>query len=185
MIIYSNPYDTTKSIGKAYNDFIKCIYPENDPWICIQDGDILYLTSRWGMQIEEVTKTTAQGYDLIGCMTNRVGMIHQLHQGRFEENHDIMYHRQIAFEREKTQWAKVIPSNNIIAGYFMLFKYSTWLRVGGFKEGVLDADRQFSNDILRYGGYLGLMPGLYVYHMYRPHRQGRHVAQSDYKHLIK
>src|SRR5690606_25236005 len=61
-IWYSNPYNTSKNIGKALNDFCALV-PDKD-WICLQDGDMLYLTPEWGKQIEDVVKTHGDNFGL-------------------------------------------------------------------------------------------------------------------------
>jgi hypothetical protein len=47
-IFYSNPFDLDKNIGKAYNEYLASINANDDDWIVLQDGDILYLTPDWG-----------------------------------------------------------------------------------------------------------------------------------------
>lgn len=185
MIIYSNPYSTSKNIGKAYNDFINALNVPEDTWIVIQDGDILFLTPDWGALIESVSKSPETfGFSLLGCYTNRVGLLSHLHEGYFSENHDIKHHRRIAMDRKNTYGTSIEPIHNIIAGYFMMFQLHTWRFVGGFAEDVITADVDFSQKVINNGGKLGLIKGLYVYHMYRIHREGRTIAQADHKHLI-
>lgn len=62
-----------------------------------------------------------------------------------------------------------------ISGYCMLFKKSTWKKVGGFKKensqfkggGFFGVDSIFSYDVLSSGGIIGLMEGIYGFHCYR------------------
>lgn len=182
MIIYSNPYNTQKNIGKAYNDFINCLNVPEETWIVIQDGDIIYLDPRWGTLIETVTETTGKEYDLLGCTTNRVGLIDHLAWGEFNDDDQLRVHQNIATARH-SMFYNQIKDTKVVAGYFMLFKYSTWKKVGGFQEDTLAADRNFSHKVLQHGGRLGIMLGLYVFHAYRLHQHGRTNAQQDYKHL--
>lgn len=162
---YSNPYSTEKNIGKALNDFCENV-PDGD-WICLQDGDILYLTSDWGKQIEDVIKKHGQNYGLMGCMTNRLGRAIQ-RIGDMDSNHDILKHYDTAVKMSKQHWAEVedITKKKYIAGMFMLFPKSLWKKVK-FRENTASFDDHFSKDVLKKGYKLGLMKGLYVYHLYR------------------
>lgn len=164
-IYYSNPYNTSKNIGKGLNDFCKLV-PE-DAWICLQDGDMMYLTPDFGVQIEKVIKEYGHNYGLIGCMTNRLGrQIQRI--GDLDNNHDIIKHYEIAVKLSKDNFGVVedITHKRYVAGMFMLFPKSLWNKVK-FKENNIAFDDAFSQDVRRAGYRLGLMKGLYVYHLYR------------------
>lgn len=176
---YSNPYSTEKNIGKALNEF--CALIPDDDWICLQDGDIMYLTPDWGRQIDEVVKTHGNKFKLFGCVTNRLGRPSQRYQGEFSDNHDVKHHYEIAKQLESEHWSEVedITKSKRVAGMFMLFPKSLWNKIK-FKENRIDFDDCFCVDVLRAGGKLGLMKGLYVYHAYRiwanvPHRDRAHL----------
>lgn len=164
-IWYSNPYNTEMNIGKALNEFCELV-PDGD-WICLQDGDILYLTPDWGVQIEEVVKKHGSDFGLIGCMTNRLSRPIQ----RIEElndNHDLKYHYETALKLSKENWAEVenITDKKYIAGMFMLFPKEVWKK-NKFVENSPAFDDYFSRMVRKSGYKLGLMKGLYVYHLYR------------------
>jgi hypothetical protein len=180
---YSNPYSVEKNIGKALNDF--CAMIPDDDFICLQDGDIMYLTSEWGRQIEHVARTAGKRYSLMGCLTNRLGRPIQRYKGEFSENFDIKHHALIAKELETNHWGEVedITRKKRIAGMFMLFPKKLWNRIK-FQENCIDFDDRFCQDILNAKGKLGLMKGLYVFHLYRcfsevPHRDRSHLIKSE------
>jgi len=162
---YSNPFSTEKNIGKALNEFCANV-PDND-WICLQDGDIMYLTSDWGVQIEKVIKQHGEKFGLIGCMTNRLGRDIQ-RIGSMDNDHDILKHYEIAVKLAKEHYAEIddVTKKKYIAGMFMLFPKSVWNKVK-FRENTIGFDDHFSNDVRKKGYKLGLMKGLYVYHFYR------------------
>ena len=165
-IWYSNPYNSDKNIGKALNEFCELV-PDGD-WICLQDGDIAYLTPDWGKQIEEVVRLHGSKYSLFGCLTNRLGRPIQRYKKEFSEDHDIRNHAAIARELSASHFAEVedITDKRYIAGLFMLFPKSLYSRIK-FKENCNYFDDEFSRDVVRAGGKLGLLKGLYVYHLYR------------------
>jgi hypothetical protein len=50
-IFYSNPFDLNKNIGKVYNEYLSSLNANDEDWVVMQDGDILYLTGDWGKRI--------------------------------------------------------------------------------------------------------------------------------------
>lgn len=179
MIINLTPYRLDKNIGKAYNEQIERLNLKDDDWIIINDRDILYLTPTYFDIITQVSKQT--DYELLGAMTNRVGIEPLLHDN-FSNDHNILNHIEIALEREKTHKYD-IKEVDLIAGYFMMFKYGTWKKYGGFKERVLNADIMFCKKIKTFRGKIGVMKGLYVYHAYRPEYENIEKAKESFVHL--
>lgn len=179
-IFYSNPFSTEKNIGKAYNEF--CESCPDDAWICLQDGDMMYLTPDWGKQIEDVILKHGNKYQLYGCVTNRLGRNIQIADGVDYDNHDIKYHTQKAFEIKDMFYGQVedITKKRYIAGLFMIFHKSTWQK-HKFEENTPYFDDYFSKKITQANGKLGLIKGLYVYHQYRIWSDNPKV---DNKHLI-
>lgn len=163
---YSNPYSTDKNIGKALNEFCATV-PATD-WICLQDGDMMYLTPDWGVQIDQVIKKYGDKYSLFGCVTNRLGRDIQRHNKEFSNNHDMQHHFKLAEEIKSKHWCEVedITNRKYIAGMFMLFPKTLWNKIK-FKENSPAFDDYFSKEVVKKGGKLGLMKGLYVYHLYR------------------
>lgn len=162
---YSNPFSVEKNIGKALNEFCELV-PDGD-WICLQDGDMMYLTPDWGKQIHDAIKLHGSKFGLIGCVTNRLGRPIQ-RIGEMDNDHNILNHYQTAIQLSKEHYAVVddVTKKKYIAGMFMLFPKEVWKRVK-FAENNIAFDDQFSQDVRRKGYKLGLMKGLYVYHAYR------------------
>ncbi|HET8838039.1 MAG TPA: glycosyltransferase family A protein [Flavobacteriaceae bacterium] len=179
-ISYSNPFSTEKNIGRAYNEFCESVPDGN--WICLQDGDIIYLTPDWGVQIEQAINAYGNKFSLIGCLTNRLGRAIQLADGVDYNNHDMKYHHKIARQIAKENFGKVedITKKRYIAGMFMLFPKTTWEK-HKFSENDAAFDDTFSKAIIKGGGKLGLMTGLYVYHSYRIWSD---TPRHDRKHLL-
>lgn len=183
-IRYITPFSTERSkqgypnIGKAYNEAISEL--PDDCYVCLRDGDTMFLTSDWGQQIHDIIEAN-QEYDLIGCMTNRVSVKDQLPMGRFSDVPDIGVHVGIAEMLRYDGETSVFPAK-LIAGLCMIFHKSVWTKAGGFPENDITFDRVFCDKVLRKGGNIGIAKGLYVFHLYR---WGSAKPQSDIKHLIK
>lgn len=165
-IHYITPYSTIKNYGGEFNDRISEL--PNDSWICLRDGDTMFLNHDWGKQIQDVIIKHGDKYQLIGCMTNRVNRRHQLVNGIFNSDWDIQHHYSISKVLHENDYDTVIDvtSKSRLAGLFMLFHKSTWEKCK-FVENNRRFDDLFCRDIINKGGKLGLMKGLYLFHWYR------------------
>lgn len=176
MIHYFTPYDPQKRIGFAHNEAVKQI---NDPnaWICLRDADTMFLTPDFGNIIEKAIEAHGNDYQLFGCLTNRLGVSHQLYDGLIA-NSDMTYHIDIA---EQCKGNNSVKECYLVAGMFLLFQKKTWIKAGGFKPSI-HFDRDFSNDIIKSGGRLGIIQSVYLFHLYR---WGCNVnPQYQYQHLL-
>lgn len=162
-ISYLTPYSQSKNFGQELNERIS---DQKTDWICLTDSDACFLTPRYGNQIYEVCQTTE--FDLIGCITNRLGRPIQRHTLEMCNNWDMSEHYKRAKQRELEHWGVVddITDLKFVAGMFMLFRKSLWDQIK-FKENCITWDDQFSSDVRSIGGKLGLMKGLYMFHFYR------------------
>lgn len=164
---YFTPGRGDKNLGRAYNDH--CAQAGPGDWICMRDGDTMFLNSFWPKQIEDIILRNGGRYPLISCMTNRLGIKEQLPYG-FSEERDIMVHSARAEERYDKYYDEVIPVNTQTAGLFMLFPQRTWAKVK-FKEGLTNGgtfiDYSFAEEVMRKLGGLGIANGIYLFHFYR------------------
>lgn len=178
---YISPYRTDKNIGKAINDAIVQLNPDDDDWIVHVDQDVCFLRPDSKKQIEEILSTT--DYRLLGAMTNRLTGKHQLYNGKISDNDSIRYHGNIATELHNKYYGQVERIyRNPIAGMLMCFRYCDWRSIGGFKENNIWFDSKFSDDFITKGCNLGVMKGVYVFHLYRlwskdPYSEVKHLQQ--------
>lgn len=163
-IFYSNPYRSDKNIGKAYNDFIKSLQAEDNDWVVIQDGDMMYLTPDWGRRIEDALALDGEKFGLVGCYTNRLNSKNQLHKNTFSEETDICKHYEIALTYNQDG---IEPFKHIVAGLWMAFQIKTWKKLGGFTENNISCDAIFNAKVRDAGMKVGLIRSLYVFHLYR------------------
>lgn len=180
-VFYSTPFRTDKNIGKANNDFITLL--PDDAWICITDADAMFLRPDFGKCIEEIINNTS--FDLIGCVTNRLGGLHQLYKNEFSEDFNVLNHYNIANELWELNGSKTEPTTGV-AGLCMIFSKATWKKAGGFRENSITCDTEFNKSVVRSSGKVGLATGLYMFHAYRIHEagNGRVKAQQSIKHLL-
>lgn len=165
------------NIGLEYNTVINEL--PDDCWVVLTDQDVLFLTSDTANHIKEIIEANPE-YDLITCVTNRLGVKEQLINGQFMEG-DISHQIKVA----KTSWqdhgTTVIPTR-LAAGLCMIFRKSLWQNVGGFPEFDITFDRVFSQKVIKSGGKIGISKGLYIFHLYRYQEKN---PQNSIKHLTK
>lgn len=166
MIYFFTPYSWEKNIGQAYNQYIRLV-PNDDDYICLMDGDIMFLTADFGDHLQNIVNKYPEA-SLFTCLTNRVGNRGQCYRGDMSENFDVKFHEAIAKDLQARNYFLVSPVNRVISGHLLLFKKKVWREVGGFFEkGILKVDNDFSRKVLLKRGIIYLMEGVYVFHKYR------------------
>lgn len=178
-IHYSTPFSNEKNIGKAYNEFCENV-PDGE-WICLRDGDTLFLRSDWGNQIESIINTHGDEFKLIGCVTNRLRATHQLYRNTFSNDGDINNHITIA-NHLYNSFKDQVEATSYVAGLCMIFNKDTWKNVK-FRENSILFDKQFNSDIReKYRrSKIGIAKGLYLFHLYR---WGEKDPFNSTKHLL-
>jgi hypothetical protein len=156
-----------KDLGAAINMQIELI-PDND-WICLRDGDTMFLHHNWPKQIEDIIKEHGNNFDLIGCKTNRLGCNWLLHGGKASQDPNVLNHYEIAVDLHNKHYSEVDYLDNTLAGFFMLFPKKTWNKTR-FPEGLFHQNKfidfMFSHQVYKWGR-IGLAKGLYIFHFYR------------------
>jgi len=169
------PARSDKNFGKAINQMIEHL-PEDD-WICLRDIDTVPTNHvSFIQQCEDIANKGE--WDLIGCMTNRLGLHYQLIDGRISENTDFLHHMEIGNQLAKDHWADVKPCPASIGGIFMMFSKSLWLKVGKFPEGGIVIKGKFldwwiSDSVRKIRGKIGIAQGIYLWHTYRIGLKGK------------
>jgi hypothetical protein len=180
-IHYLQPYAVDKNIGKAYNEACALI-PSGD-WICITDQDVMFLLPDTKAQINAIVQRDIRNghpYHLYTCVTNRLGEGWQLHNNERSENPDVKHHMDIARMRKFHYGMDVVPYTKAVGGFFMLFNVNVWAATQ-FKENSIHFDTLFADSIRGKGGIVGLMLGVYVFHLYR---FGQPNPEHKSEHLI-
>lgn len=163
-IRYILAYSIDKNFGGAINQAVQDIQ-NDDAWVVLLDGDSMFLTPDYGVRIHDALALEGDKYGLLGCYTNRLNGLHQLHNHRISDDFDVRNHHKIALSYTAVG---IKETNKSIAGMFMCFQKKTWRMVGKFKENDLAFDTLFSRAVRARGMKLGLIKNLYLFHLYRP-----------------
>lgn len=172
-----SPYRQDKNIGLAINEAIKDLRTNENDWIVLTDYDVLFLLPESKSVIIDILRDTE--YDILGAVTNRISMPNQLIPGVFNE-WDILKHIGYARQILDAHGTKVRPVQDILAAFCLCFRVETWRKLGGFQENSIQFDIMFSLAAMRAKMKLGVMEGVYVFHLYRPLSDN---ASMDTKHL--
>ena len=176
MIHFLTPY-SKGNLGEAYNESIAKIDLGEKDWVCLMDGDVMFLNENWGDIIHSYVKDFGEEYGLLTCLTNRIFETSQLYGGKVSPEPNILRHKSIADRLGRLKGSVVETASNI-SGFLMLFPASTICKVGTFKEGILGVDNDFCRRVRESGLKVGVMQTLYMFHFYRLHKN-----ISDKSHL--
>lgn len=179
MIHYISPYSTSKNIGGAINLAIESLVTSDEDWIVHVDQDVMFLLPDSKATIEHILHTT--GFDILGPVTNRLGSPGQILHGFFDVP-DINVHIGLAKELQHAG-DRVVQTPESIAAMVMCFKVKTWKELGRFTENTLNFDLTFCGRAKRNHLKLGIMAGVYVFHLYRLGQPGD--AKNNYSHLLR
>lgn len=179
-IVSIQPWRTDKNLGLANNEEIaKC---NDSDWIVLTDGDSCWVLPDWGTKIEQVIQDYGDKFDLIGCVVNRLGGLHQCYDNKF----DTEVNGYNEWDKANDCWDKhgtLVEETTGVAGVCMIFKKSTWKKAGGFREKTITADTEFCKSVRKSGGKIGLAKGLYRMHLYRIWEKEHKKAHESTAHL--
>lgn len=172
MIWFFTPYSFEKKMFEAWDQYMNLV-PNPDDWVCMMDGDVLFLISDFGHQMQEyINKYPDTG--LFTCYASRTSRTKLRWPGANMENPSVVYHAGKAEQLHKAYHGVVIDLEKLNAlGYLMLIKKSTWLLIrdkvaeNTAEKNILGVDTRISNAIRDAGLKQYLMKGMYVMHYYR------------------
>lgn len=192
MIWYLTPFCTQKRLGHIHNQYCALV-PNDDDYICLMDPDVMMLHPHQMKWIEDIVEFDNGEHDIIGCMTNRVGIDQQVSRsvsvtwervGSKVIEKEFIKHKETMFDlydvKKHTIYADIIHDKSryiieeaeVIAGFLMIFKKSLWNKIK-FEESI-QFDMKFCNAVKQSGGKIGIMKGIHVFHNYR-------MVKSDIK----
>lgn len=172
-IRYITPFAQNLNIGYSYNEAISEL--PDDCHIVLRDHDTLLFPNS-GNQIPAIIEANPE-FELITSITNRIGVHLHCAVGMFDDD-SILAHQNKAAELWSRFGTDVIPTG-VAPGFCMIFHKRIWERAGGFKEHSITFDREFSNEVRKWGK-IGLAKGLYIFHLYRYGKD-----KKDISHLLK
>ena len=170
MIYYFTPYSLEKKLLQAIDDCMSLI--ENEDWACLMDGDIMFLRSDFGREIQQYVNNYPDT-GLFTCYASRCHYSCQVRKGTDMQSVNILYHKEQADKAHDELQGKVKPISQRVAGHLMLIKKSTWLQIRSkvfsraAKKQILGVDTKISNAIMQAGLPILLMRGIYVLHYLR------------------
>jgi GT2 family glycosyltransferase len=160
MIYHNSPQRSDKNIGRAYNDFMELLKPED--YAAFTDLDTCFLTREQPNFIEQaISEYPDTG--MFVCYTNRLGNQDQLLNIK-DYNTDIAYHVRIAKEQQELPFS-VRPLKGLPGGMLMVIKKATWEKVGRFVDGFLGVDNNYGFRLLHNGYKILLIENLYIFHL--------------------
>jgi len=172
MLYFFTPYSFDKKLFEAWDDYMNLIKEPSD-WVCMMDGDVLFLISDFGHQMQTyIDKYPDAG--LFTCYASRTSRPQLKWKGADMTNPSLIYHRTKAEQLYAAYHGQVEELGDLNAlGYLMLIRKSTWLLIREqVKEwtadkDILGVDTRISKAIRKANFKSYLMRGMYVLHYYR------------------
>jgi GT2 family glycosyltransferase len=164
MLVTAIAYDTEKNLGRAYNEIVDRLTPEDD--VVFLDHDACWTTRDWYLHLLEAIKRYPDA-GLFGAMTNRVGNKEQIAEGA-PSGHDMAAHRAFG----AALWAKHgsdaidVTNRHLLSGTVLCFPKPV-LNDVRFQNGFFGVDNQVHRDVRSAGRKIYLLRGVYVQHWYR------------------
>jgi len=183
MIYFFTPYSFNKKLFEAYDAYMKLI-PNAEDWGCIMDGDMAFLMSDFGHQIQEyIDKYPNTGMFVSYASRSPYG--HQMETNVDCENDSIRYIYENTLRLREANNLKVIEQTKRVAGPILIIKKSTWLKyrdqIAAKSENanIQAIDTAISDTLQRNGEKVLLMAGLQVYHYFRHNNFSEKHILSD------
>lgn len=169
-----------RDYGEALNRHCALV-PYDEDWIIIRDQDTMYFPLDHRKIIREATMLYPDT-GVFGAVTNRIGLQWQLVNEEVSENPSVTDHYKIAkkLQEDFGSECRTITQGGI-AGFFMMFRKSTWNAVQFNQGDMADCDVLFDwafsisvRDNLKLP--LRVIKGLYLFHFYRFHKDTRDTS---------
>ena len=160
------PYWPDKQLGMSYNHNMNSV---ND-WVCFLDHDVLILNPAWYDMCCDAINQLGHKAAFITAKCNGIAQGLQLCQ-EAPQGHDILCHMRYAKQLAQKYGSKPVliekKTGNQLSGFFFITHKEAWKKVGGFCHGFLGVDNDYHGRIEHHGYDAYVMPGLYMYHIYR------------------
>lgn len=153
--------------------------PSDQDWCLFQDRDVYWPHPHFFKHIEEVITKHGSKFDLLTCMTNRVGTQYQVN-ARMSKIESALEHYNCAVSMWRANGARLedITNRPPISGMVILAKKALITEGRQLKDGLLlGADNELHYIAKESGKRVGLMKGVYVWHYYRNNQR------NDVSHL--
>lgn len=158
--------DADRNLGAAYNREMASL-PDGD-WALLQDHDaLLGLNRQWQAIVLEAIafKPTAGAFVAV---TNRIDAVWQRAAEADPENHDVLYHTELALARANTHRTLLdVTATKGFGGVAFALSKQAWADVGGFSDGLLCVDHSIHFKLQRACRPVYLLENFYVYHRRR------------------
>lgn len=171
MIWYFTPYSFEKKLFEAWDAYMDLVKDPED-WVCMMDGDVLFLIANFGHQMQEyIDKYPGTG--LFSTYASRAHRLEYIRRGCDMNNPSILYHYDKAETCFKTLHLMVKPLEKPALGHLILLKKSTWTLIREkvkkytADKNLLGVDVKISRAISEAGMPVLLMRGMYVLHFFR------------------
>jgi hypothetical protein len=162
------PFSLKWDFADEINKYIQLV-PNDDDWICIYDGDVIFTRPNWGTEIAEMIKANPK-FDLLTCLTTRMSIKDQQLNNEMSEDIDLInLHLKCENQFNNTPNYKAKETKTPIAGYFLCFKKKLAIQfpLMSSDTGMLWVDVNWTKKLLDNGKKIGVCQKIAIIHWYR------------------
>lgn len=188
MLYFSTPYTFNQKLLDAYDhEFMRL--PKPDDWLAVMDGDVAFLRSDFGLQIQEYIKKYPET-GMFTCYASRSHYAYMIPKDGNDKSTDILFHKKVADEHADKLHLQVKPITQNVTGHLMVISKKTWIKIRASvfdrakNERIEAIDTAITKGIFKIKMPINLMRGIYVFHYCR-HAEGyAHRAHLGYNNFI-
>lgn len=183
MLWFFTPYSYDKKLFEAYDAYMQLIASPDD-WVCIMDGDMAFLMSDFGGQIQEyIDKYPRAGMFISYASRSPYG--YQIAPGVDASSDSIKYIYENTLRLREQNGLNVIEQKKHACAPILVIKKATWNK---YRQQISDqascsniqaVDTAISVILTRNNEKILLMEGLQVYHYYRQYSFSEKHILSD------
>lgn len=183
MLWFFTPYSQDMKLFEAWDQYMNLVSDPED-WVCMMDGDILFLHADFGHQIQEYLSLYPDT-GLFTCYSSRSRTPWMMPERNIFHSPSIAEHKKMADYLRRVCGTSVKEINDRVTGHLLVIKKSTWEKIReNVKERcvnlkILSVDTAISHAVIDAGLRIRLMKGVYVLHYYR------FVEGANYKGHLK
>jgi hypothetical protein len=171
MIWFFTPYSFEKRLFDGWDNYMNLVTDPED-WVCMKDGDIMFLLSDFGHQMQQYIDAFPDT-GMFTCYASRAHWNVFMRKGVNANDPSILYHHTQAENIKKQFHLQVKNIEGGALGHLLLMKKATWLKIRDrvaklcSDQKILGVDVRISKAVYEADMKILLMRGIYVLHFFR------------------
>ena len=171
MLRFVTPYSFDKKLFESW-DYEMKLTEDPEDWVCFLDGDIMFLLSDFGHQIQQYINIYPNT-GVFTCYASRAHRKRLVPKGVDMRNPSMLYHHTWAEKLRAKLQGKIKVIHGDTLGHLLCIKKATWMKIRDkvavelTDKKILGVDVRITRAVSELGMPILLMRGVYVMHFFR------------------